>query len=89
MSATPAAPQPLSGDEEAVMRALGRLILQFDSTLDTMQWVATGYTLAFALTLITGGRLGDRRCGDRRRGGRRWGWGMGTGSSPSSLNGAV
>ncbi|HEY0700107.1 MAG TPA: MFS transporter, partial [Micromonospora sp.] len=24
-----------------------------------LQWIATGYTLAFALTLITGGRLGD------------------------------
>src|SRR5581483_11595543 len=25
-----------------------------------LQWIASGYTLAFALTLITGGRLGDR-----------------------------
>jgi EmrB/QacA subfamily drug resistance transporter len=37
----------------AIQRGLGALP-------SALQWTATGYTLASALTLITGGRLGDR-----------------------------
>lgn len=30
-----------------------------DTTVGTIQWVVSGYALAFGLTLVTGGRLGD------------------------------
>ncbi|MGB0102037.1 MAG: MFS transporter, partial [Nocardioides sp.] len=30
-----------------------------DTSTATVQWVVSGYALAFGLTLVTGGRLGD------------------------------
>jgi EmrB/QacA subfamily drug resistance transporter len=40
--------------------ALDQLIIQFDTTLDKMQWVATGYTLALATVIPLSGWAADR-----------------------------
>ena len=40
--------------------ALDQLIIEFDTTLDTMQWVATGYTLALATVIPLSGWAADR-----------------------------
>lgn len=39
--------------------ALPTMVEELDSTLPTMQWVVTGYSLVFATFLVIGGRLGD------------------------------
>ncbi|GAA2210544.1 MFS transporter [Nonomuraea monospora] len=47
-------------DTQIVNIALPAIQRDLDAPPSALQWTATGYTLAFALTLITGGRLGDR-----------------------------
>jgi EmrB/QacA subfamily drug resistance transporter len=47
-------------DNQIVIIALPTIQHELHADPSALQWTATGYTLAFALTLITGGRLGDR-----------------------------
>jgi len=47
-------------DNQIVIIALPTIQRDLAADPSALQWTATGYTLAFALTLITGGRLGDR-----------------------------
>ena len=47
-------------DNQIVNIALPTIQRDLGAQPSALQWTATGYTLAFALTLITGGRLGDR-----------------------------
>lgn len=47
-------------DNQIVTIALPTIQRELGASPSELQWTATGYTLAFALTLITGGRLGDR-----------------------------
>lgn len=47
-------------DNQIVNIALPTIQRDLSAHPSALQWTATGYTLAFALTLITGGRLGDR-----------------------------
>jgi EmrB/QacA subfamily drug resistance transporter len=47
-------------DSQIVTVALPTIGTDLGAPPSALQWTATGYTLAFALTLITGGRLGDR-----------------------------
>jgi EmrB/QacA subfamily drug resistance transporter len=47
-------------DNQIVTIALPTIQRDLGAPDSALQWTATGYTLAFALTLITGGRLGDR-----------------------------
>ena len=46
-------------DGTIVFVALPSMAADLGASFETMEWVIAGYTLAFALTLITGGRLGD------------------------------
>jgi EmrB/QacA subfamily drug resistance transporter len=39
--------------------AIPTILREFDTTLPSLQWVITGYTLTFAALLVIGGRLGD------------------------------
>ena len=39
--------------------AIPTILREFDTTLPSLQWVITGYSLTFAALLIIGGRLGD------------------------------
>src|SRR5262245_55344110 len=47
-------------DNQIVTIALPTIQREMGASPSALQWTATGYTLAFALTLISGGRLGDR-----------------------------
>ncbi|GAA5172180.1 MFS transporter [Amycolatopsis dongchuanensis] len=47
-------------DNQIVTIALPTIQHELGARPSALQWTATGYTLAFALTLITGARLGDR-----------------------------
>jgi EmrB/QacA subfamily drug resistance transporter len=47
-------------DSQIVTVALPTIGPDLGAPPSALQWTVTGYTLAFALTLITGGRLGDR-----------------------------
>jgi EmrB/QacA subfamily drug resistance transporter len=47
-------------DITVVNVALDHLIIEFNSTLDQMQWVATGYTLALATVIPLSGWAADR-----------------------------
>jgi EmrB/QacA subfamily drug resistance transporter len=47
-------------DVTVVNVALDRLIIEFGTSLDTMQWVATGYTLALATVIPLSGWASDR-----------------------------
>jgi EmrB/QacA subfamily drug resistance transporter len=47
-------------DSQIVTIALPTIQRHLHATPAALQWTVTGYTLAFALTLITGGRLGDK-----------------------------
>jgi EmrB/QacA subfamily drug resistance transporter len=47
-------------DNQIVTIALPTIQRELGASPSELQWTATGYTLAFALTLITGGRMGDR-----------------------------
>src|SRR5688572_22099302 len=47
-------------DMTVINVALDQLIIEFDTTLDTMQWVATGYTLALATVIPLSGWAADR-----------------------------
>jgi len=46
-------------DITAMNVALTAIEKEFDSTLVTIEWVISGYLLAFAVFLVTGGRLAD------------------------------
>jgi EmrB/QacA subfamily drug resistance transporter len=46
-------------DGTIVFVALPRIAADLGATFASLEWVVAAYTLAFALTLITGGRLGD------------------------------
>jgi EmrB/QacA subfamily drug resistance transporter len=47
-------------DVTVINVALDELIVRFDTTLDRMQWVATGYTLALATVIPLSGWAADR-----------------------------
>jgi EmrB/QacA subfamily drug resistance transporter len=47
-------------DITVVNVALDRLIIEFNSSLDQMQWIATGYTLALATVIPLSGWAADR-----------------------------
>jgi EmrB/QacA subfamily drug resistance transporter len=47
-------------DNQIVAVALPTIQRQLDTGEAALQWISAGYALGFALTLITGGRLGDR-----------------------------
>jgi EmrB/QacA subfamily drug resistance transporter len=47
-------------DSQIVTVALPTIGRDLGAQPSALQWTVTGYTLAFALTLISGGRLGDR-----------------------------
>lgn len=47
-------------DSQIVTIALPTIQRDLAAPSSALQWIATGYTLAFAVTLISGGRLGDR-----------------------------
>ncbi|WP_214324410.1 MFS transporter [Nonomuraea sediminis] len=47
-------------DNQIVNIALPTIQRDLHALPSALQWTATGYTLAFALSLISGGRLGDR-----------------------------
>ena len=47
-------------DITVVNVAFNQLIIEFDTTLDKMQWVATGYTLALATVIPLSGWAADR-----------------------------
>ena len=46
-------------DGTVVNVAIPTMLHDFRTTLPTIQWVVTGYTLTFATLLVIGGRLGD------------------------------
>jgi EmrB/QacA subfamily drug resistance transporter len=47
-------------DSQIVNIALPAIQRDLGAPSTALQWIATGYTLAFAVTLIAGGRMGDR-----------------------------
>jgi EmrB/QacA subfamily drug resistance transporter len=50
----------IAGLDSTVLNvAIPTILREFDTTLTSLQWVITGYTLTFAALLIIGGRLGD------------------------------
>ena len=46
-------------DSTVLNVAIPTILKDFDTTLSSLQWVITGYSLTFAACLIIGGRLGD------------------------------
>src|SRR5438309_10738828 len=46
-------------DSTVVNVAAPTIRTDLGGTYTTIQWIAAGYTLAFAVMLVTGGRLGD------------------------------
>ena len=46
-------------DSTVLNVAIPTILREFDTTLPSLQWVVTGYSLTFAALLIIGGRLGD------------------------------
>src|SRR5476651_95888 len=46
-------------DSTIVNIAIPSIKANLDASYSAIQWVVAGYTLAFALLLITGGRMGD------------------------------
>ena len=50
-------------DVTIVNVALPSMRAGLDTTAGTVQWVVSGYALAFGLTLVAGGRLGDASVG--------------------------
>ena len=46
-------------DNTAMNVALPSIQREFDASIATLEWTINGYTLAFAVLLATGGRLGD------------------------------
>src|SRR4051812_47272216 len=50
----------IAGLDSTVLNvAIPTILREFDTTLSSLQWVITGYSLTFAALLIIGGRLGD------------------------------
>ncbi|HLT62713.1 MAG TPA: MFS transporter [Microlunatus sp.] len=47
-------------DSQIVTVALPSIRAEIAASGSALEWIAAGYTLTFALLLITGGRLGDR-----------------------------
>ncbi|MEO6123981.1 MAG: MFS transporter [Ilumatobacteraceae bacterium] len=46
-------------DTSVLNVSIPTILRDFDTTVPTLQWVITGYSLTFATLLIVGGRLGD------------------------------
>ncbi len=46
-------------DNTVLNVAIPTILREFDTTLPSLEWVVTGYSLTFATLLIIGGRLGD------------------------------
>ncbi len=46
-------------DSSVLNVAIPTILRDFDTTLPSLQWVITGYSLTFASLLVIGGRLGD------------------------------
>src|SRR3978361_796454 len=46
-------------DSTVLNVAIPTILREFKTTLPSLQWVITGYSLTFAALLIIGGRLGD------------------------------
>lgn len=46
-------------DSSVLNVSIPTILREFDTTVPTLQWVITGYSLTFATLLIVGGRLGD------------------------------
>jgi len=46
-------------DSTVLNVAIPTILREFDTTIPSLQWVITGYSLTFAALLIIGGRLGD------------------------------
>src|SRR4051794_1154983 len=46
-------------DNTVLNVAIPTILRDLDTSLPTLQWVLTGYSLTFATFLIIGGRLGD------------------------------
>jgi MFS family permease len=46
-------------DNTILNLAVPTILREFHTTLASLQWVITGYSLTFATLLIIGGRLGD------------------------------
>ena len=46
-------------DSSILNVAIPTILREFDTTLPSLQWVVTGYSLTFASLLVIGGRLGD------------------------------
>jgi EmrB/QacA subfamily drug resistance transporter len=46
-------------DSSVLNVAIPTILREFDTTLPSLQWVVTGYSLTFASLLVIGGRLGD------------------------------
>src|SRR3954470_18358037 len=50
----------IAGLDSTVLNvAIPTILDEFHTTLPSLQWVVTGYSLTFAALLIIGGRLGD------------------------------
>src|SRR6266545_2389370 len=49
----------VSIDSTVLSVAIPTVLRDFDTTLPSLQWVLTGYSLVFAALLVIGGRLGD------------------------------
>ncbi len=50
----------IAGLDSTVLNvAIPTILREFHTTLPSLQWVITGYSLTFAALLIIGGRLGD------------------------------
>src|SRR3954449_4314040 len=46
-------------DNSVLTVAIPTILRDFDTTLPSLQWVLSGYSLTFASLLVIGGRLGD------------------------------
>src|SRR3954453_22999285 len=50
----------IAGIDSTILNvAIPTILRDFDTTLPSLQWVITGYSLTFAALLIISGRLGD------------------------------
>src|SRR6201999_2919323 len=49
----------IANDFSAVNVALPTMEQDFDTNINTIQWVVNGYALTFGVLIVTGGRLAD------------------------------
>ena len=49
----------IANDFTALSVALPAIEHEFDTDVDTVQWVINGYALSFGVLIVTGGRLAD------------------------------